>query len=58
MKCNKLECGLKGTIVFCLDYPKYPYEKCPYYKMKEEKHIGAMTELRREQLNSKEKLNF
>jgi len=32
MKCNKLNCETKGEMVYCLDYPKYPFYNCPYYK--------------------------
>ena len=54
MKCDKKNCGLEGQIVYCMDYPNYPYKKCPYYKMSSEiKYIGAMFELREAQLNTR-----
>ena len=32
MNCDKLNCETKGEMVYCLDYPRYPFGKCPYYK--------------------------
>jgi len=32
MKCDKPSCETEGKMVYCLDFPRYIFSKCPYYK--------------------------
>ena len=54
MKYDKKNCQLEGRIVYCLDYPNYPYKNCPYYHVEEEfQSVGALMKFRQNQLGEK-----
>lgn len=31
VKCDRADCKYRGDYIWCFDYPKYHYDKCPLF---------------------------